>query len=80
MFRCRLVIFTFLTLLLTPEMSNPSQGEKELGAVSVNSQSSEAHAIDHDTAKEKRLVRKTDLLMMPGLGELYLPPLSLRPN
>lgn len=65
-----LVNLMFLTLPLPPKMSHSCQDEKQLGAVSVNSQSSEAHSIEQNAAEEKRLVRKTDLLMMPGLGEL----------
>lgn len=46
-------------------MAIDDRDEKQPQAVSLN----DATSLENDTATEKRLVRKTDLLMMPGLGE-----------
>ncbi|KAI2614032.1 MFS general substrate transporter [Hypoxylon fragiforme] len=48
-------------------MAIDDRDEKQPQAVSLN----DATSLENDTATEKRLVRKTDLLMMPGLALAY---------
>lgn len=47
-------------------MGDSDREEKRRDDVAVD----ENESFESDTAAEKRLVRKTDLLMMPGLGLL----------
>lgn len=49
-------------------MADNDKEEKQHDSVTV----SDDRLLENDTAAEKRLVRKTDLLMMPGLGETHL--------
>lgn len=57
-------------------MSQNNHSEKQEGAVSVNSQTSDVPAIEYDAVTEKKLVRKTDVLLLPGLckSDLCFPP------
>lgn len=53
-------------------MADSDREEKQHDSVTV----SDDRVLENDTAAEKRLVRKTDLLMMPGLGETHLRVIS----
>ncbi|KAL7629560.1 hypothetical protein AAE478_001081 [Parahypoxylon ruwenzoriense] len=48
-------------------MADSDRGEKQSGTVSVD----DNRSLENYIAAEKRLVRKTDLLMMPGLALAY---------
>lgn len=49
-----------------------SNQEKQPGTGSRTVSVNDNESLENDRALEKRLVRKTDLLMMPGLGEYLL--------
>lgn len=59
-------------------MSLVEKGPGEILAQSIQSGDAEASGIDSHAAARRRLVRKTDLIVMPGLGEKCLRPYLTR--